>query len=175
MNPLTDWRTFYNLLGESAATLTGLQFVTVALLADMPANPGETEASETFATPNVVHFATVLVLAAVLSAPWSGIFAPAVLWGAAGALGVVYIVAILRRMRTQTAYRPVLEDWMFHVFLPLIAYAALAVSAWAARGHPAPSLFAVAFAALLLLLIAIHNAWDNVTYLVQKKRTHNAQ
>jgi hypothetical protein len=31
-------------------------------------------------------------------------------------------------------------------------------------------LFAVAFSALLLLFIGVHNAWDNVTFLALRKR-----
>jgi len=38
------------------------------------------------------------------------------------------------------------------------------VSACAARSHARPALFLVAAAALLLLFIGIHNAWDAVIY-----------
>ena len=56
------------------------------------------------------------------------------------------------------------EDWLFHALLPLGAYAALAVAALAAYAHARRALFLVAAAALLLLFIGIHNAWDSVTY-----------
>lgn len=46
----------------------------------------------------------------------------------------------------------------------------LAVSAWAALSDPRPALFFVAAAALLLLFIGIHNAWDMVTYHVFVKK-----
>ncbi len=171
MTTLTDWRTFYNLLGSAAGALTGLQFVTMALLADMPIAPGENETGETFSTPTVVHFTTALVLAALLSAPWSRLLPLAALWGCTGALGMLYSAYTARRIRAQSAYHPVFEDWCFHVALPLFAHATLAVSALTALAHTEGSLFAVAAAALLLLLIGIHNAWDNVTYLVLKRRT----
>ena len=45
-----------------------------------------------------------------------------------------YTVIVARRLRVQTTYKPVFEDWLFHVLLPFSAYAALAVSACAA--HP---------------------------------------
>jgi hypothetical protein len=32
-------------------------------------------------------------------------------------------------------------------------------------GHPAPALFVIAAATVLLLFIGIHNAWDNVIYI----------
>ncbi len=62
------------------------------------------------------------------------------------------------------------EDRLFHVVLPLTAYAILAVSPWAAYFHPRPGLFLVGAAALLLLFVGIHNAWDIVTYNVFVKR-----
>ena len=131
---------------------------------------GAAQASNAFTTPSVVHFAAVLLLSAVNSAPWGGVGTAATLWGLAGLGGIAYGVVVARRMRAQTAYRPVFEDWLFHVLLPLAAYAALAASAFAARSHTRPALFIVAAAALLLLFVGIHNAWDTVTHLVFVER-----
>jgi hypothetical protein len=75
--------------------------------------------------------------------------APSVFWRL-----VVYAVVVARRLRLQNVYRPVFEDWLFHVLLPLVAYAMLAVSAYVARSNARPSLFLVGAAALLLLLWA---------------------
>jgi len=69
-------------------------------------------------------------------------------------------------MRKQSAYRPVFEDWLFHVLLPFASYAVLAISASIAAYSVRPALFLVGAAALVLLLIGIHNAWDAVTYQV---------
>ena len=70
-----------------------------------------------------------------------------------------------------------LEDWLCHAVLPFAAYATLAASACAARKHPTECLFGVATAALLLLFIGIHNAWDAVTYhvFVKKREHHEAE
>ena len=46
----------------------------------------------------------------------------------------------------------------------------LVVSAGVAYSHPRSALFLVGAAALLLLFIGIHNAWDTVTYHVFVKR-----
>jgi hypothetical protein len=171
MPSLTEWGTFCEVLGSAAAALTGLQFVTVALLADIPMrDPGEVDAGDAFATPTIVHFITSLFLAAVLAAPWHRIAPPATLWGLAGLTGLIYTLIVIRRMRSQRSYQPVFEDWLFHAILPLLAYLTLAVSAPTVRFQPVNSVFAVAFAALLLLFIGVHNAWDNVTYLALRKR-----
>jgi hypothetical protein len=77
---------------------------------------------------------------------------------------------VARRVRSQTTYQTVFEDQLFHVLLPFTAYATLTVSAWAAYSYPRPALFLVGAAALLLLFVGIHNAWDIVTYHVFVKR-----
>jgi hypothetical protein len=78
--------------------------------------------------------------------------------------GAVYAVIVARRMRRQTVYQPQLEDWLFHVLLPLVGYAILTLSAFAVTSHTREALFGVGAAALLLLFIGIHNAWDAVAY-----------
>src|SRR5205809_6913051 len=77
---------------SSAGALIGLQFVVIALLADMPTGRGEAKAGGIFATPSVVHFGVVLLLAAIVSAPWEGIATVAVLWGLVGVCGIVSAV-----------------------------------------------------------------------------------
>ena len=73
-------------------------------------------------------------------------------------------------MRVQTAYQPELENWLFHVLLPFAAYATLAGLIYLADSNVGRALFGVGTAALLLLFIGIHNAWDGVTYHVFVKR-----
>jgi hypothetical protein len=164
MTPFGGWQNFYVIVGSSAGALIGLQFVVMALVADLPRTPGQAQAGNAFATPNIVHFGAVLFLAAALCAPWHGIGAAAVCWGLLGLGGVAYALIIARRLRVQTVYQPVFEDWMCHVLLPFASYATLAATACAARAHPRGAMFGVAAAALLLLFIGIHNAWDAATY-----------
>ena len=164
MTVLNGWENFYVIVGSSAGALIGLQFVVITLIAAKPLARVDAQTGGAFATPSVVHFGVVLLLSAIGSAPWDRIIPVAVLWGLAGLCGVVYTVVVARRMRVQSAYRPVFEDWLFHVLLPFAAYAVLAISAYAADSYVRPALFLVGAAALLLLFIGIHNAWDAVTY-----------
>jgi hypothetical protein len=170
MTALSGWVNFYVIVGSSAGALIGLQFVVMTLIANMPINQSDAQAGDAFSTPSVVHFGVVLLLSAVACAPWDGMAALAILWGIAGFSGVVYVVLVARRLRLQTAYQAVFEDRLFHVFLPFTAYAMLAASACAAYFHPRPALFLVGAAALLLLFIGIHNAWDIIRYHVFVKR-----
>src|SRR5947209_11971614 len=166
MKALDGWENFYVIVGSSAGALIGLQFVVLTLIAGRPVERGEAQAGEAFSTPSVVHFGVVLLMSAVVSAPWQGIGTVAVLWGLVGLSGIVYTVVVARRLRVQTVYRPVFEDWLFHALLPFAAYAMLAGSAYAAHFDARTALFLVGAASLLLLFIGIHNAWDTVTHLV---------
>jgi hypothetical protein len=164
--PIATWQTFYVLIGTAAATLTGLMFVVVTLIAgDRVRVPSSSEAFTTFNTPNVVHFCLALLVAAVLSAPWQALWQAGILLGLCGLGGVTYVVIVLRRVRRQKDYQPVMEDWLFHTVFPLLSYTALVVAAILLPVYPAPALFVIAAATVLLLFIGIHNAWDNVTYI----------
>jgi hypothetical protein len=170
MTTLTGWANFYVIVGSAAGALIGLQFVVMTLVADLPLAPNTTQAGDAFATPSVIHFCVVLLLAALDTAPWHGITTIALLWGVVGLVGIVYLVMITRRMMRQTVYQPVFEDWLFHALLPLLAYALLTIAAYVAYSYPRPALFIVSAAVLLLLFIGIHNAWDGVTYHVFVRR-----
>jgi hypothetical protein len=171
MTATAGWENFYVIIGSSAGALIGLQFVVITLVAALPIHDGAAQASSAFATPNVVHFGSALLLSAILCAPWHRAGMVAALWGLVGLSGSIYSLVVARRMKTQSSYRPELEDWLFHAVLPFVAYATLFIAALAARSRLRPALFAVAAAVLLLLFIGIHNAWDAVTYhLFTKKR-----
>jgi hypothetical protein len=163
MPELAKWDTFYVIVGSAAGALIGLQFVVAALISERPPLRAE-EAGAAFATPTIVHFAAALLLSAVLRAPWQTITVVAALWGLMGFSGAAYAVIVARRMGRQGVYQPEFEDWLFHAVLPLAAYAVLALSPFAAPSHTRGVLFGVGAAALLLLFIGIHNAWDSVAY-----------
>ena len=163
MSELAKWDSFYVIVGSAAGALIGLQFVVLTLIAERPP-AGAADAGAAFGSPTIVHFGAVLFLSALLHVPWQTITIAAVLWGVLGLGGIVYAVIVARRMRNQVAYKPIFEDWLFHVALPLVAYAILALSAFAAAGHEREALFWAGGAALLLLFIGIHNAWDSVAY-----------
>jgi hypothetical protein len=166
LSPLAPWQSFYVLIGTAAATLTGLMFVVVSLIAGGRLRmSSSSEAFATFNTPNVFHFGLAGLVAALLIVPWQALWTAALLLGLAGLAGVSYGIIVLRRARRQRDYHPVLEDWLFHTILPLVSYTTLVVAALLLPGHPAPALFVIAAATVLLLFIGIHNAWDNVTYI----------
>jgi hypothetical protein len=168
---LAGWDNFYVIVGSAAGALIGLQFVVIALLANRPVT-NSAAAGAAFASPTIVHFAVVLCLSALMEAPWRRVTLIAAVWGILGVGGVIYTVIVARRMQTQDAYRPEIEDWLFHFILPFAAYGLLSASALGAISHVSEAPFAVGVAALLLLFAGIHNSWDAATYhvLVQRHR-----
>ncbi len=174
MTALAGWENFYVIVGSSAGALIGLQFVVLTLIAEFPIVDDMARASSTFATPTIVHFGAVLLLAGIGSVPWNGVAPAAISWGVLGAAGAIYVIIVARRMRIQKAYSPQFEDRLFHILLPFAGYATLAGSACAARPNVTGALFGIGAAALVLLFVGIHNAWDAVTYHVLVRRAAKA-
>ena len=161
----THWESYYVIVGSSAAALTGLQFVVIALVAESTQRvPTSMRAIAAYGSPTVVHFCSVLLVAALLTAPWSNETGAALALTAVGLAGILYGVVVALRARTQREYRPVFSDWIWHTVLPTIGYASIFLAAISLRGASDRPLFLLGAAALLLLFIGIHNSWDTVTY-----------
>jgi hypothetical protein len=174
MSELAKWGSFYEIVGSAAGALIGLQFVVMTLIAQRP-SLRVAEAGAAFATPTVIHFGSALLLSALSQVPWQTITGPEVVWGVIGIAGFAYAVVVLRRMRTQQAYQPEFEDWLFHATLPLAAYATLAFAAFAAPNDTREALLAAGASTLLLLFVGIHNAWDSIAYHVFVKSRETQQ
>ena len=163
---VAGWDTFYVIIGSSAAALTGLMFVVITLTAEV--RFGVTERNnglDAFASPTVLHFCLVLLLAAVLTSPMHTATSLGVSLAVVALFGLGYMVPVLLRMRRVKSYVPVAEDWIWHLVLPLAAYLTIGTCSlflWRGRAN---SLYFVAASALLLLYIGIHNAWDTATWM----------
>jgi hypothetical protein len=172
-SPFAAWANFYVIIGGAAAALTGLQFVVIVLGAEMSAVASENTAS-VFGTPTIVHFGAALLTSAILSAPWrraTSAAAAIALFASAGLLYTLYVLNQARRQKDRDKdYVPVVEDWIWHVTLPMISYAGLLVAGILIARDPGPALFGVGGVSLLLLFIGIHNAWDSVVYIAVSSR-----
>src|SRR5213593_3125842 len=121
---LSLWESFYVIVGSSGAGLTGLMFVVITIAADSSV-AGTPETLNAFGTPNVIHFVAVLLIAAVLSAPWQRFKDPAHVVGATALAGIVYVLIVVRRMLRQTGYKPVPDNWGSPALLQQTTYPAL--------------------------------------------------
>lgn len=163
---LASWQNFYIIIGAAAATLTGLMFVVITLMAGIETRVETANAGlAAFNTPTVLHFCTVLLLAGILSAPWLSYSSPALLLALAGLGGVLYLLVVFQRMRRVPDYQTPAHDWVWYLSVPLSAYFALFVAAGLLPTSPEPALYLIGAAMVALLFLGIRNAWDLVTYL----------
>jgi hypothetical protein len=162
---LAAWGNFYVMAGSSAAALTGLMFVVISLVHGRE-GPRSQDGISTFSTPTVMHFSAALLVSAVLVAPWQRLLYPGITVALAGLYGLVYILRIALRTKRLSLYTADLEDWIWYIVLPFVAYGALFGGAIVfTAALPDKADFAIAGGVVLLIFIGIRNAWDVVTFL----------
>jgi hypothetical protein len=169
MASVLAWDNFYVIVGSSAGALTGLTFVVITLGAGRLDRDAMNRGISSFSTPTIVHFGAVILVSAILSAPWPSLWQAAFLLGLCGLGGLAYGVIVVRRLRHQMSYQPVREDWLWYAVVPLVAYTALLGTAIVLPRSPAPALFGIGAAIVLLLFTGIHNAWDAVTFIAVER------
>jgi hypothetical protein len=172
--PPQGWANFYVVTGSSAAALTGLTFVVIALMAEASrVNPHGLRA---FVTPTIVHFSSVLGLAAFMCVPRQTLLSAVLGIGGAGMAGLIYVGIITSRIRYNLGdYLPVGEDWIWNVILPTIAYGGLLAMSVVIWRRSDPELYGVAGASMLLLFIGIHNAWDIAVWMTLNRKDLSAR
>ncbi len=163
---LTNWQNFFMIIGTAAATLTGLMFVVITLIAGIDVHvPTVNAGISAFNTPTVVHFCSVLLLAVILSAPWQAFASVSLVLGLLGLGEVIYLVTVIQRMRRVPGYQTPLRDWLWYGAIPLCAHIALIVAAALLSSNPALALSIISAVMIALLFTGIRNAWDLLTYL----------
>src|SRR6266567_8417126 len=90
VSPLPTWQNFYVIIGSAAASLTGLTFVVITLIAGAQQRRSSAGVA-VFTTPTVFHFGVTLLVAAILSAPWQVLWNAGLLLGLAGLGGATYV------------------------------------------------------------------------------------
>src|ERR1700689_4149007 len=156
---LEAWSNFYVIVGSSAAGLTGLTFVVIALVSD--AHGVRMSGLRAFVTPIVMHFGSALWLSAVLCIPGHTAVSVAACMMVSGAILSAYGATTTYRMyRGRALYNPVIEDWIWNATLPSLCYLGLLVAGVLALQRTALALYIVGAAALTLLFVGVHNAWD---------------
>jgi len=160
------WDNFFVLLGTAAAGLIGLLFVVVTLTTGLDRSRA-LRAGGIYMTPIAVHFGTVLSISACTLAP--RLTAPQL----AVLIAVFAVLGFSAAMRTcfgivdfhKSADPPHWSDFWGYGAAPASAYLLLEATAagiWRG-GNWAPYLLAAVL--LALLLVAIRNAWDLLTWM----------
>lgn len=170
MTNLIDWRNFYVLISTAAATLIGLMFVATSLLVGFNRRYSAMNAGITsFNTPTMVHFCMVLLIGAVLVAPWHELQHVRIVLGLIGLGGTIYLAGIANRMRHIPDRQTPMHDWTWYLIFPLVGYVFLIIIAFVLPVNPTSSWYLVGLTTLTLLFVSLRNAWDLVTFLVLER------
>lgn len=161
------WENFYLLIGGAAGALIGLLFIVITLIRGGAAGL-QLRAAAAYMTPTVAHLTIVLVMSATATAPH--LTPPAA--GAVFLAGALTCLGFTGRALFMLAGGGInashwSDVWGYGV-APFAAAAALAGSAlalWSAVDWAAP---AIAASLVGMLLIAVRNAWDLVTWISAK-------
>src|SRR5439155_26015755 len=89
VSALSAWANFYVIVGSAAAALIGVQFVVIALIANMR-RLATAESIRAFGTPTVVHLGGALVVSALMSAPWHSLSRASIALATCGLGGLAY-------------------------------------------------------------------------------------
>lgn len=162
---LAPWTTFFTMTATAGATLVGLMFVVVTLVTGEQRRTDAGAGLATFSTPTVIHFGAVLLVSAIVVAPWPGLAGASILVTIVGLAGFVRMVRVTHHARQLTEYDPDPEDWAWYTVLPFIAYSAVLAGGMIMLLGPRLALWTLAAGVMLLIFIGIRNAWDVVTYL----------
>ncbi len=158
------WHDFYVVVGGAAAGLTGLMFVVVSLGPKVIATSAGVRG---FVTPTVVYFATVLIVAALMTIPSLDLRALAAILAIGGIGGAIFLLStgVHREWRRSELG---VGDWIWYIGLPILSYLLILTSAgeiWRCRRF---ALDTLAAAAILFLIIGIRNAWDLVLWMADQ-------
>jgi hypothetical protein len=167
---LREWQSFYFMAGGSAATLIGLLFVAISLGSHL-VSPERKDDIDTYVTPILFYFISVLILAFIMLVPAASTSVPGALLTLAGAAGLIRVAGVVRQM-VEAAQRVPIEHghWTWHAVLPCVSYAlALGTGLWLVVSGTSASLAGLAPAIVLLLISGIWRSWDLVLWIAHQR------
>jgi hypothetical protein len=162
-----DWSEFYLLAGSAAAVLIGLIFVVMTLMQDR-SRSSVLAGSRLYMGPVVLQVSFVLALSSAALVPeitrpaFAAVCGAVALWGfARGVMSLAGIAAIKGPEVHWT------DKW-FYGAIPTALFAALAVVAWGFWSGQSWATVGAAAVITGILLLAIRNEWDLVTWLAPR-------
>jgi hypothetical protein len=175
IDTLRDWQTFYLLVGGAAAVLIGLLFVAISLARDLAIGT-EHASMRVFVTPAVVHLGIVLFVSTFCVMPVQRSAVLGVLILLLGVVGLsdagATIAPLWRGWHGRLADG---QDWFWRAALPLASsLALLGGGGWLIVGASA-ALPWLAGVTVVLLAMAIRNAWGLTTWMVEHRQDQPEQ
>ena len=170
-----DWETFYLLTGTAAAALIGVMFIVTTLTAEI-ATAQIDRGIIVYQNPIVFHLCAILVASALTILPDALVSGVAVLIVALGVVGLIYSALTLwRTFETSEFYKATGWDKASYGVLPCLLYLVMGAGGGAVLLSSPLATEAIGAATLLLLLVAIRNAWDVATFAVRIARSRDKE
>lgn len=172
---LHEWQNFYFMVGSASATLLGLMFVAVSLGADLPAAT-DSSGINTFVMPMLVHFGSVVLIAAEMLAPTFRQMSLGVVLLVSGIVFTVYSCWV----GWQFSHHPsgahyTKSDWKWYVTFPIIGDGLVVVMAlWLLAGS-FDALNLLAAASIFLVIVSVRNTWDLMMWIAQSRQKTKAE
>ena len=171
LETLHSWHNFYFMIGGAAAGLIGLMFVALSLGLQLIENAPKDE-SHAFATPSVIYFVTVLVMAGIMLIPAPE---PAI-------VGLLLIItAFVACFNMFPRWRKLIDsairygdffmsDWTGQIIGPILSYLLLIAAAICFIVIQWPLAFGTLWlASIVLMLAAISNTWALVAWIIDHR------
>jgi len=161
------WDNFFVLVGTASGGLIGLLFVVITLTSGLDRSRA-LRASGIYMTPNVVHFAVTLVVSAVVLAPRISTRVDALIFGGAALAGLANAIRTclgLAAFASEPGSSPHWSDMPLYGVAPGLLYVLMLGDAAAIWMEAAFAPFALAGLLMVLILLAIRNAWDLITWI----------
>lgn len=169
---LKEWETFYFMLGSAGAGLIGLLFVVVTLTAGFE-RAQTYRGARLFLSPTALHFALILTISAIAVSPGLPMPAIGVLFGVVGLVGLTFAVRSsigIRQPPPAGTEGPHWTDFWMYGVAPAAIYVGIVVASAALWFGAEWAPFAVAALLLSLMLIAIRDAWDLLTWIAPRSK-----
>ncbi len=157
MNELVRWANIYLLMSTASATLIGLLFVIITVAAER--GLAATAKIPVYLTPTVIYFASVLLLAALLTFPNHTQLTAILCICLVGAVGLVYSGSLFIRRSVRKSYYDEMRHPIVYAAFPFAAFAVLVWGGAQVFYDHTRGLTLVAAGMLSLLAVAIRNSW----------------
>ena len=167
---IEPWHGFFALLGEASATMVGLLFVAASVSSGV-FSIERRAALRVFLSASVVHFSSILAACLIVTAPQRSWVVLGLMVLGVGVFGLAYSgVAWRDTARDGLRARIDREDHIWYLLLPVVGYVCECASAIVLALRLDWGCVALALSVGMLMVVAIHNAWDITVWTVARRR-----
>jgi hypothetical protein len=168
---LHDWQTFYFMVGTASATLIGLMFIAVSLGADLPAAT-DANGINTFVTPMLIHFGSVLAISAVMLIPTFRLISLGIALLLIGLVFTLYSCWVGRQfIRHPGRNNFSKSDWKWYVYFPIVGdVLVMAMALWLLLSGSLDAMNLLSVGLVILLIVSVRNTWDLMLWIAQNRQ-----